>query len=70
VLVGPDGRLGEMPRLAFGLLYPQLGQLRVGPATLVMGRQLRHRRADQRVPKRQPAGALIEVYQLRLLGRG
>jgi hypothetical protein len=70
VLVGPDRRLGEMPHLAVGLIGQQPGQLVVGAAVLVVCREPHHRRADQRMAKRQPVNSLIDICQPRLFRRG
>ena len=57
-LVGPDGRLGQMPRVVIAVLRIDLGEDQMRPPPLARGGQLHHRRARQRVPEGDPATPL------------
>jgi hypothetical protein len=64
LLVGRDGRFGEVPGAALGTIR-ELDQHRVDAATLVAGRQLHHRRPGERMAEHQPAVAKVDLHQPR-----
>jgi hypothetical protein len=70
LLVGPNGRFGEMPGAALGTIREPLGQHRVDAAALVAGRQLHHRGPGQGMAEHQSTGAMVNLHQPRPFRRG
>jgi hypothetical protein len=68
VLVGLDGRFGQVPGPALGLMRILLGQRPVDAAALVAGRQLHDSGPRQRMAERQASRALVDVHQPRSFG--
>ena len=68
-LVGFFGGLRQVPGVPFGLAGESGGELGVGVAALLAGRQLHDRRPDERVAERQPLGGLVGAHQAGPFGR-
>ena len=61
-LVGFLGGFGQVPGVPLRLIGEPGGELGVGPAALLAGRQLDDRRPDQRVAERELFGGLVGAH--------
>jgi hypothetical protein len=70
LVVGADGRVGEVPGPVLGALGEFGGERQLRPPAFLAGRQIQHRGTGQRMPELQPAGDTVDLDEPGPLGGG